>query len=239
MRVLRAGFRIVRIAVSTAVLYFVYRLGRLIVRKDRAWRHRMVRAWARALCNAFGVRVCVEGTPPTGGFLMVSNHISYIDVLVIAQYADVAFIAKSEVRQWPVLGHLAAATGTIFIDRSSRRDAVRVGAIVEEAVRGGLGVLLFPEGTSGDGRDVLPFKAALLDGAARTALPVHHAALRYEQDEVAWVGEVPFGKHAGALLQVPRIDAVLMFGGSVVASDRKELADRLRDAIRSRVVPEA
>jgi 1-acyl-sn-glycerol-3-phosphate acyltransferase len=158
---------------------------------------------------------------------MVSNHVTFLDILLLAQYVDVAFIAKSQVRQWPVIGRLAESVGTIFIDRSSRRDAIRVGAAIDESIREGLSVFLFPEGKSGDGKSVLPFKSALLDGAARNGLPVYYAAIRYALDEVAWPGDEAFTTLAWSLLKLPRIDVTLHFGGCVIAHDRKELAEGL------------
>jgi 1-acyl-sn-glycerol-3-phosphate acyltransferase len=237
-RRVRATLRTMGIGLASAILYFVFIAGRLVFR-GLGWRNRMVRAWARSLARCFGMRVTVEGTPPAGGFLMVSNHVGYVDILLLSQFVDVAFIAKSEVRDWPGLGVLASSVGTIFIDRASRRDAVRVKAVIDQALSTGLGVLLFPEGTSGDGRDVLPFKPALLDGAARSGLPVHYAAITYAQPEVAWVGDITLVPHAWTLLQLPHIDVKLQFCGTVVASDRKELADRLWREIRARVVAEA
>lgn len=237
-RRVRAIGRAIRIVLSSTILYFVFIAVRLLFRRGLGWRNRMVRAWARSLARAFGMRVTIEGTPPSGSFLMVSNHIGYLDILLLSQFLDVAFIAKSEVRDWPGLGLLASSVGTIFIDRASRRDALRVKAVIDQALGMGLGVLLFPEGTSGDGKDVLPFKPALLDGAARSGLPVHYAAITYAQDEAAWVGDVELVPHAWALLQLPHIDVKLQFCGTVLAADRKELADRLWREIRARVVSE-
>ncbi len=232
---LRAFPRTAGIALSSAILYFVYIGGRVLFRRGLRWRNRMVRAWARSLARCFGMRITRTGEPPRGAFLMVANHVSYLDILLLSQFVDVAFIAKSEVRNWPGLGLLARSVGTIFIDRTSRRDAVRVSGIIEEALSSGLGVLLFPEGMNGDGKDVLPFKPALLDGAARNGLPVHYAGIRYAQEQVPWVGEIGLVEHAWTLLQLPHIDVRLQFGGSVVAADRKELADRLWNEVRALV----
>ena len=232
---LRAVLRLIAIAVSTLVLHTIYMIGRPLTRRSRRWRNVMVRAWARTLSRCLGLRSVVEGPRPSGSFLLVSNHVSYVDILLIAQHADVVFVAMSDMREWPAIGKLAASVGTIFIDRKSRRDAVRVGSIVEDAVRAGASVALVPEAASSDGTDVLPFKPALLERAARDAQPVHFAAIRYAQSEVAW-GDVPLGPHAWTLLQLPRIDASLEFGGSVTARDRKELAETLWREVRKRVV---
>jgi 1-acyl-sn-glycerol-3-phosphate acyltransferase len=236
---LRATVGLTRIAVSTAVLYVVYTVGRLFFRRGYTWRNRMVRAWARSLSRSFHMHATVEGEPPHGSFLMVSNHVTFLDILLLALYVDVAFIAKSQVRKWPVIGMLAQSVGTIFIDRSSRRDAIRVGGVIDQSIRDGMSVLLFPEGKSGDGKDVLPFKPALLDGAARTGRPVHYAAIRYALDEVAWPGDEAFATLAWSLLKLPRIEVRLHFGGRVIAHDRKELAETLWGEVRLLVIGDA
>jgi 1-acyl-sn-glycerol-3-phosphate acyltransferase len=235
MQRIRATVRLAAIVASTTILYAIYVAGRALRRGSRAWRNRMVRLWARTLSRLLGMRSRVEGPRPAGSFLMVANHVSYVDILLLAQHLDVVFVARSDMRQWPGIGLLAASVGTIFIDRASRRDAVRVGMIVEEAVRAGAGVVLFPEATSSDGRDVLPFKPALLAGAARDGVAVHHAAIRYEPADVAWFGDMELLPHLWSLLQIERLDASLQFGGAVVASDRKELAEKLWREVRARI----
>jgi len=222
-------------AASTAALYVVYIVGRLITRRSQRWRDRMVRAWARTLSRCMGLEATIDGPRPTGAFLLVANHVSYVDILLLSQCVDVVFVAKSDVRHWPAIGALAASVDTIFIDREARRDAVRVSSAVDRAIRAGAGVALFPEGTSSDGSDVLPFKPALLEGAAREAMPVHHAAIRYVPAEVAWWGDMELAPHLWKLLQLPKLEASLRFGGAVVATCRKELAEKLRTEIRKEI----
>ncbi|HWS71209.1 MAG TPA: lysophospholipid acyltransferase family protein, partial [Thermoanaerobaculia bacterium] len=145
---------------------------------------------------------------------------------------EAVFVAKADIRSWPLLGGLASSTGTIFIDRGSRRDTLRVGATIERALANGRAVVVFPEGTSTDGAAVLPFKSSLLDVAARNALPVHYATIGYSIAEAAWGDDEPFGRHAWRLLQQPRIEATLRFGAApVVSDDRKELARELWERV--------
>jgi 1-acyl-sn-glycerol-3-phosphate acyltransferase len=217
--------RTVAIAVITAILFVVYILGPRTVQ----WRNRMVRIWARALSWCMGIRVSVDGPRPTGAFVLVANHVSYVDILLLSRCVDVVFVARSDVRQWPVLGALAASVGTIFIDRNSRRDALRVSTLMNDALRRGAAIALFPEGASSEGSDVLPFKPALFEGIER----VHPAAIRYSCAEVAWYGDMTFLPHAWRLLAIRRIDAALRFGGTVTASDRKLLARATHGQVRA------
>jgi 1-acyl-sn-glycerol-3-phosphate acyltransferase len=220
----RAAVRLLLAGTLTALLYTLW----LAVGRSRAaLRKRIVRSWTIAMGRIFGLRPKVEGKGPAGAFLLVANHVSWLDILLLGSLREVVFIAKAEMRGWPVIGPLATSTGTIFIDRASRRDTLRVSEAIEHAVRHGTSVVLFPEGTSTDGNRLLPFKSALLESAARNTLPVHYAALRYTTPQAAWPDDTPFGQHAWQVLQVPRIDATVHFGGAVTAPDRKELAERL------------
>lgn len=243
IRRLRAAFRIVRLCVSTGVLYATYRIGLLLLPAARhnAWRNKLVRLWAAAVGRAIALRPSMSGERPTGRFILVSNHLSYVDILLLAQFVDVAFIAKSEVRDWPAVGTLAASTGTIFVDRNSRRDAVRVLGEMEAALDRGLSVALFPEGTSTNGRELLPFRSSLLDIAARSGERVVPVAIRYTtapgapdaSDSVCWWGDTEFVAHFLALLRLPYIDGHARFGEAVQSRDRKELAQLLEADVRA------
>jgi 1-acyl-sn-glycerol-3-phosphate acyltransferase len=223
---LRAISRIVAILGTTAVLYPIW-----FIRRSR--RKAIVRRWHASMARILGVRVTIDGQPPADPVFLVSNHLGYLDIFLLGGILEVLFIAKAEIRNWPGLGVLASTTGTIFIDRRSRRDTLRVSSIIESAIRDRHAVVLFPEGTTtSENVTLLPFKSSLLELAAQNALPVHAAAIRYSVPEAAWPGDDPFGPHFWRLLQVPRIDATLRFGGSTVARDRKELANRLWEEVR-------
>jgi len=222
---LRRLARLIAILATTAFLYAIYLLTR---------RKRIVRVWMSAMARILGVRVDVSGSRPSGAFLLVSNHLGFLDILVLGAATEVVFVAKSEIREWPVLGHLASITGTIYIDRKSARDAVRVSETIANAVRGGVAVAIFPEGESTDGSVVLPFKPALLEWAAREQMAVHPATLHYDRDEGKWYGEESFGANFWRLLAVPRVNAALRFGDAIRSQDRKELARRLHAAVSAR-----
>jgi 1-acyl-sn-glycerol-3-phosphate acyltransferase len=193
----------------------------------------MVRIWARFISRCMGLEATVQGEPPSGSFLLVANHVSYVDIFLLSSFVDVVFIAKSEMRHWPFIGPLASSVDTIYIDRSSRRDAVRVSSRIDAALDAGAAVALFPEGTSTDGADVLPFRSALLEGAAQREMPVHFATIRYAAPEIPWFGDTPLLTHAWKALQIGRVEASLRFGGAVTAASRKDLAERLREYVRA------
>ncbi len=149
------------------------------------------------------------------------------------------FVAKREVRGWPLFGWFAARAGTRFIDRGKAGDVVRVGTELSPLVAEGLSVLVFLEGTSSDGRQVLPFKPSLLEPAVRGGWPVAVAALDYAvpagrsvETEVAWWGDMTLPPHLANLLTLPWIEAGVTWGQTRSAgSDRKTLARVLRDDV--------
>lgn len=233
---IRALTRVLAMIAATLLLFVVLETGIVLTRGSIRWRTRVMRWWSRAMARCLGVRTTMTGTPPSGAFILVANHISYLDVAVIAQHLDVVFVAMSELKRAPLINAIIAGAGTIFIDRKSRRDALRVSDAMDEVLRAGRGIALFPEATSSDGKDVLPFKPALLESAVRSERPVQFAVIRYMQEGVAWWGDIDVKSQLLGLLRMPRIDATLDFAGSVTASDRKELAQKLWTEVRSRVV---
>jgi 1-acyl-sn-glycerol-3-phosphate acyltransferase len=237
--VIRAIMRGSVMLVATLMLFAIYLGGRAMLFPSKRLRLRfrnfMVRRWAATLSRFFGMHAVVDGPRPTGAFLLVTNHVSYLDILLLSSVVDVAFIAKSEVRRWPLLGTLAASVGTIFIERDRPRDSLRVTTVMEKALAAGHGVALFPEGTSSDGKSVLPFKPSLLELAARNSLPVHHAAIRYSNDEAAWYGDTEFGSHLWQFRQIRSTVARLRFGHAIQSNDRKELAVSLHRAVREKL----
>lgn len=206
------------------------------------WRGRIFRLWSRACSRVIGMRMEIRGEPPPAPFFLVSNHLSYTDVLVLGSQVPCVFVAKSEIAGWPFIGTLCRGVATLFIDRESKRDILRVIARIERVMRAGIGVILFPEGTSTRGDTVGRFRPSLLETAARAGIPVSYATLSYRtpgdeppaQLKVCWWGGMSFLGHFLELLTLPRFTATVAFGEKPIqASDRKELATRLQDAVTS------
>jgi 1-acyl-sn-glycerol-3-phosphate acyltransferase len=140
----------------------------------------LVREWSRQMLKIIGVDLVVQGTPPAHGpMLMVSNHISWLDILVLNAAHPSRFVSKADVKGWPLLGSLITGAGTLYIERESRRDAMRVVHHMAERLREGDTLTVFPEGTTGDGRTLLPFHANLLQAAITANAPVLPLALSF------------------------------------------------------------
>ena len=201
-----------------------------------------MKSWANRVLGILGARIVVEGDPPKAPFLMVTNHLSYIDVIALAAVVDTAFISKSEVASWPFIGRISRLGDTIFIDRSLRRDVVRVAQLIHQRYDDGWGMTFFPEGTSSPGAELLPFRASLLAPAARERIPVHVASLSYKtlaldppaHLAICWWGGMLFSSHVLKLLRLQGFEIKITFGSRpVVTGDRKQMAEQLRTEIES------
>jgi 1-acyl-sn-glycerol-3-phosphate acyltransferase len=199
------------------------------------WLHR----WSRFACHVVGIRVTTRGSMPRSG-LLVSNHLSYLDVIVLSSIRPCVFVAKRDVATWPLFGWLARAAGTIFVDRERRLASADVVDLVREAVAGGSLVVLFPEGTSSNGSTVLPFKSALLESAVQLRRPVAVASIEYAlddgsvEDEVCYWRDMTFGPHLLNLFFKREIESTCSFSlPRIRVGDRKEIARELREEIVS------
>lgn len=231
----RAALRLTAVTAWTSATVLRVALLRLLHRTEAE--RAAARTWARGMCRLLGVHVRVEGVPPSGRYLLVCNHLSYVDVVVLMSALDATLLSKAEVGAWPVIGALARFGGTLFVDRTRRTDLPRVLGEIERVLAGGHGVVFFPEGTSSAGYEVLPFKASLFEVAARGGIDLACAALHYATApgdppacwSVCWWGDMGFGSHLWPLLGLERVDATLRFGAARVhGDDRKQLSDAAR-----------
>lgn len=206
------------------------------------WRQRLFALWARGALRLLNVRLHVNGDAPEPPFMLISNHLGYLDIVVFAATVNATFVSKKEVAHWPLIGPLVVLLGTIFIDRTRPRDVARVNHLVDQALAADRGVIVFAEGTSSGGDDVLPLRPSLLGPATGGRYPVRYARLAYAtsrgapdaREAVCWWGDATFLPHAWGLFRIPRTDALVHFGREVVANDnRKDLALTLHDRIRS------
>ncbi|ABF09611.1 lysophospholipid acyltransferase family protein [Cupriavidus metallidurans] len=207
-------------------------------------RERLIRAWSRKLLAICGIEVEVLGLAPgqaaPKGAMLVSNHISWLDIYVIHSWQPVRFVAKSEIRNWPVVGWLCDKTGTIFIERARKRDAHRVLHHITEVMQQGDLVCVFPEGTTTDGSKVLPFHANLMQAPVAGKLPVQPVGLSYLDAATgkptlapAYIDDISLVQCLNAILKSPPIKARLVIGPQLHAASagRRELAESAREVV--------
>ncbi|KAA6461829.1 1-acyl-sn-glycerol-3-phosphate acyltransferase [Acidobacteria bacterium AB60] len=192
---------------------------------------------SRGVLSSLGIRWSAQGAVPSHG-LVVSNHLSYLDILIYSAAMPCVFVSKIEVSRWPYFGVAARAGGTIFIDRSSRASAGAVAAEMLQRLKLAVPVLLFPEGTSTDGSDVLRFHPSLFEPAVQTGAPVTAAAVRYviegdvPESELCWFGEDPFLPHLWKTLGTPGFSARVVFGAPATYDSRREAARLSHSEVR-------
>jgi len=191
-----------------------------------AWNH----SCAKLVMKALGIRLKITGRPPERG-LLVSNHLSYLEVLVFGAALPCYLVSKAEIANWPFFGPLARAGGTLFVDRSSRASAEAVSGQIAERLKGPVPVLFFPEGTSTDGGQLLRFHSRFFTPAVDAGVPITAASVRYVPEdgsperELCWFGDEAFLPHIWKVLGGPNFSAEIQFGEPHLYTSRRAAAD--------------
>lgn len=184
-----------------------------------------MRLWSWVTRRALGIHVLVKGTPPPPGSFVVSNHVSHFDILVLTSLYPTSLVGKKEILSWPLLGQLAWLVGTVFVDRGDRNKTSEVANQMRGYLSSGATVTLFPEGTCGDGKHVLPFKRSLFAVPADLSIPTWPVAIRYPDSAAAWDDDTPLALHMFRLLCHTKQKAVVEFGEPIVQDlERKPLS---------------
>ena len=207
------------------------RIGRADPGTQSRWRQ----LWARRVLRVMHVQVRVHGAVPHGG-LLVSNHLGYLDVVVYGSLIEGTFLSKAEVAQWPLLGPLTRAAGTLYVERGSARSTAEANRQIAAALGAGRQVLIFPEGTSSGGETVMAFQSPFFDAPQRTGAPVWPAAVAYRaalthgtvSERICYWGDMVIGPHLFGLLCVKCIDATVYFAEAAL-----EVADRRSGAVEA------
>ncbi|MCE5311948.1 MAG: 1-acyl-sn-glycerol-3-phosphate acyltransferase [Nitrospiraceae bacterium] len=175
--------------------------------------------WAKCSCRILGIRVRPDGdfNKDLTGFI-VSNHTSYTDIMVLASLLPCTFLSKEDVRRWPLVGLLSMLAGTVFIDRSSRSGIPAAIKGLNRKLRAGVNAVVFPEGTTSDSSDVMPFKSSFFELPLMMNCPVIPVSIKYRaagcgqlENPVAWFGNEYFPKHFWRLLGCGNVEATLFF----------------------------
>ena len=209
----------------------------------------------RVFLALFSVRVTQSGTPPRPGeaALVLANHVSWLDIIAIGSLRPLSFVAKSEIAEWPVIGTLAALQRTVFIDRARRGATAAVNAAIGDRLARGELVVLFAEGTTGDGTRLLPFRSSLV-GAARAAIQAETDRIRLqplaityprrnglpvgraERPEIAWYGDMELAPHLALFFEKGPIDVHVAWGLPIAfeaGTDRKVVTAQAEAAVRA------
>jgi len=251
METLRAVFVVILALAITALLLPVH-----MVAQWRRWplRKSTAQTWHRWVARAMGLRIDMHGAPALAdghGVLLVANHVSWLDIVALGSVAPVSFIAKDEVRDWPVFGLLARLQDSVFVSRDVRASTRTQAETIARRLADGDTIVLFPEGTTSCGNFVYPFKSSLFgalgigadNGADATVQPVAIAYTgvdgvpmgRQSRPLAAWPGDIGIGPHLVRILREGRIDIHVGFGDPITVApgtDRKRLAAETEIAVR-------
>jgi 1-acyl-sn-glycerol-3-phosphate acyltransferase len=223
------------------IVWGIFSIYVIFPKLDQSQKNKRVEAWAGALLDKLAIQLVVKGVPPAAGpMLLVSNHISWLDILVMHASKHCRFVSKADVKHWPILGALATGAGTLYIERESRRDAMRVVHHMCEALQNGDILAVFPESTTGNGVDLLPFHANLLQAPIVCNLPVQPVALKYLDPDsgqtsqaMSYVGDESLLESLWGTLKSKGVIARVTYGESQMSNDRSRRmwSDDLRSEI--------
>ncbi|HBM15183.1 MAG TPA: hypothetical protein DD381_02380 [Lentisphaeria bacterium] len=169
------------------------------------------RVWARGEAWIFGIKVKIHGDISRHSGLIVSNHVSYMDIMLLGSIFSLRFAPKDDIRSWPVLGWLIGLSRPVWINRSSKQSSIKVLKEFEETINNRISLIAFPEGTTSSGlTDLIPFKSTTFETAVTSNLPVYPVLIKYQDDAIAWYGEGdPLLIHAWKILSKWHIKADL------------------------------
>jgi 1-acyl-sn-glycerol-3-phosphate acyltransferase len=235
MRLLRRLYRLARLLphIVRGIFQAATRLpSRPPPRNEAEWE--TVRAWARSALARIGVDLRIHGTPVRGPALVVSNHVSWLDIGALLTIVDAGFIGKQELASWPVLGYLISKGGTIYIERGGRGAAARATEEMARRLQRGERAAVFPEGTTSRIGEMRRFHPRLFEAARSAGVPVQPVALVYDNARVPFVDDDAFVTHLWRLLgeRSVRVDVHLLPPIEPAGLDRRTIATRAEAAVR-------
>lgn len=241
---LAQSYRIARIAIHTVIGLTIAAV--VLPLLSKASKLAIIKWWCGGLLRAFHIKVNAYGGLPatnTQGAMFVANHVSWVDIHALNSLISLRFVAKSDIKNWPIFGYLVAKANTLFIDRSKRQEAGRIVEAVSASLMAGDNCCYFPEGTTTDGTQLLPFKSSVLQAAITANTQIWPVAIQYVNADgsvnasMAYAGDTSL---VGSMkMVIAQKDAVvaLHFLTPIQATggDRRELADAAFCAIEAKL----
>ena len=249
MAFIRAVFRLATFFIATVFVLIILAFCKIPLFSKNFYysvKRKLMPSFAKVLARIVGMEISKFGQAPDAPFFLVSNHLGYIDIIPLWIYTGGTFIAKREIREWPFFGTAAKLVGILFIDRENKRDISRVNSLLKGAMNEHQGIILFPEGTSTSGEEVLSFHAPLLQFPAIEEIPVSYASISYSTNDetkpashyVCWWGDMTFFSHFFNLLKIKSFKAEIVFGDKKVTNkNRKKLAAALHQQVKGNFTP--
>jgi len=219
-----AAIRLICFAIiALATTFFIY-LGRLFAFGSK-WSFFFFYLAIKSVRFVLNIRVKYLGNRPSEPGLILSNHRSYIDIVLIPSKTPYVIVAKKEVSKWPIIGLAAKAIKVIFVDRDSAENRRRVREQIISRLKEGLSVLIYPEGTTFEGPGILPLKPGMFRVAANEGLKIFPVAIEFKDKDMAWIGDDTFLLHFFKAFSNWRVDVDVSFGPVISGSDEKQLRE--------------
>jgi len=225
MRTLRLTFRLLFFVVYTARIVAEIWLRKTLFRADMRTAMRVRRRWARRLLKVMGVRLEVKGNPPDFPCLLVGNHRSYLDPILMLCHVDGYPVAKAELATWPLIGKGARLAGILYLHRESSGSRASILKLMHDKIAKGFAVIIFPEGTTSALHGTLPFKKGGFQMAARYRFPVVPTAVVFEDERDFWIGQDSFWGHAGRRFREKEIRVQVIYGPILRSEHMEDLMD--------------
>lgn len=237
MRYLLVVYRFLFFSIYTARIVAEVYWRRVVLRSDM---HRVMavrRRWAVRVLDGVGVKVQVEGTAPDFPCLLLANHRSYLDPILILRHVDAYPVAKAELAQWPLLGKGAAWAGILYVQRQRGESRISTLKAITDTIQvRQFSVILFPEGTTSDLPGMLPFNKGAIRAAAKRGIPVVPVAIRYSDSKHFWVGDVSFLQHAWRCFQQKQVPVTLCYGPASRQENSEFMEQEVREWIEEQLL---
>ncbi len=228
MESLRPFARFLFFAVYTSAIVAEIWLRNVVQGVEMRRSMRVRRRWAIHLLRGLGVRVSQTGIIPDFPCLIVSNHRSYIDPILLLQHVDAYPVAKAELANWPIIGKGAKLAGIWYINRENVKSRASTLQGISDIIASGYAVIIFPEGTTSDVEGTLPFKRGVFQLASKSSIPIVPVAISFQERDDYWVGEETFLSHAGRRFRQKKIHVSVHYGPTQYGGDPEILMETSR-----------
>ena len=237
MRIIRVTYRLLYFLVYTVRIVAEVYWRSVILHSDQRQVMAVRQRWARRVLRRVGVTVVEEGQPPDFPCLLLANHRSYLDPILMLRNVDAFPVAKAELADWPLIGKGAQWAGILYVQRNQGASRIStLKAIADTVLVRGFPVILFPEGTTSDLPGMLPFKSGGIRTAVKYKLPVVPVALCFSDKRDFWVGEVGFLEHAWQRFQEKKIEVRVIYGPKIEFDDSAKLEQAVRNWIETKLM---
>lgn len=233
MKTLRLLWRLIFFVVYTTCIVAEIWIRRVFFKADMHAAMHIRRRWAKHLLTNVGVRLSTYGIPPDYPCILVANHRSYLDPILMLCHVDAYPVAKAELAEWPLMGKGAQLAGILYLRREDGHSRAGILKAMSEKLSEGFSIIIFPEGTTSALEGTLPFKRGVFQLAARQQWPIVPVALHFPDSRDFWIGRVSFLAHAWSRFGQPDIWVDMHYGPPLRSTDTRQLADEARTWIET------